>query len=66
MLIFVKLIPYRMKSLLKYLPVLALCGAVSCRTAHEGPAYLDKSLSAEERAADLLERLTLEEPGRSV
>ena len=52
-----------MKSLLKYLPVLALCAAVSCRTAHEGPAYLDKSLPAEERAADLLKRLTLEEKG---
>ena len=52
-----------MKLYYQFVLLFALAAAVSCRTVHEGPAYLDKSLTAEERAADLLGRLTLEEKG---
>ncbi|MBR1500797.1 MAG: glycoside hydrolase family 3 protein, partial [Bacteroidales bacterium] len=52
-----------MKLYYQFVLLFALAAAVSCRTVHEGPAYLDKSLPAEERAADLLGRLTLEEKG---
>lgn len=52
-----------MKLYYQFVLLFALTAAVSCRTVHEGPAYLDKSLPAEERAADLLGRLTLEEKG---